>query len=125
MFLNKRIAPILIAVVFILTWFSCKHPSPEPVAPNISFKENVLPLIIGNCSAIGCHPAVGGEFSLATYNDVITNGKIIAGNSEKSILVQRIKDTGVNRMPKPPDNPLTQDQIKIIELWVNQGAFDN
>ena len=107
--------------------YSCKHDPILPDSPVVSFKDHVLPIIVGNCSATGCHPAVGGEFSLMTYSDVIENGDIKPGsNKDDSDLLEVIKSSKDNkRMPPPPAPPLTNDQIQLIELWINQGAKDN
>ncbi len=105
---------------------ACKHESPAPEGPEISFKEHVQPIITGNCTASGCHPATGGVFSLVSYNDVIKNGEIKEGNGKDSELVEVLKETDNNdRMPPPPSAPLTKNQIDIIELWVAQGAKNN
>lgn len=100
-----------------------KHDYPEPVGPTISFKDHVQPIIAGNCTAAECHPATGGEFPLVSYNDVITNGEIKDGGGE---LIEVLKETDEDeRMPKPPSPALSADQIKIIELWITQGAKNN
>jgi hypothetical protein len=102
---------------------ACKHDYPEPVAPTISFKDHVQPIITGNCTAAECHPATGGEFPLVSYNDVIANGEIKDGGGE---LIEVLKETDDDeRMPRPPSPPLTADQIQIIELWITQGAKNN
>lgn len=113
-----------VAVCFI---YSCKHEPILPASPPVSFKEHVQPIIVGNCSAQGCHPAVGGEFSLMTYSDVITHGKIKANSNNKDCeLLDVIKSTkDSKRMPPPPALALTSDQIVLIELWIDQGAKDN
>ncbi|HRG59084.1 MAG TPA: hypothetical protein PK323_09015 [Bacteroidia bacterium] len=105
---------------------SCKHDYPVPETPAISFKEHVQPIITGNCTAAECHPATGGEFPLVSYNDVIVNGEIKEGKGSDVELIKVIKSTDDDeRMPQPPFDALTNDQIKIIELWVEQGAKNN
>jgi hypothetical protein len=105
---------------------ACKHDSPEPVGPTVSFKDHVQPIITGNCTAAECHPAVGGEFSLVGYNDVIKNGEIKEGNYSESELIEVLKsNSDTERMPRPPSAPLTANQIQIIELWISQGAKNN
>jgi hypothetical protein len=112
---------LFISVIISLN--ACKHDYPEPVQPTISFKDHVQPIITGNCTAAECHPATGGEFPLVSYNDVISNGEIKDGGGE---LIEVLKSTDENeRMPKPPSQALTSDQIQIIELWIKQGAKNN
>jgi hypothetical protein len=52
---------------------------------------------------------------------------IIPGNSKKSILNMLVEGR-VNaslRMPHERKEPLTERQIGILRLWVDQGAKDN
>ena len=122
MFKNNIIA-IITVFTALASINACKHDYPEPVAPTISFKDHVQPIITGNCTAAECHPATGGEFPLLSYNDVITNGEIKDGGGE---LIEVLKETDEDeRMPKPPSPALSADQIKIIELWITQGAKNN
>jgi len=122
---KKIIFPILLFIA-LAGINACKHPSPEQEGPEISFKEHVQPIIGGNCTAAGCHPATGGEFSLVSYSDVIKNGEIKEGDGKNSKLVEVLKETdNDDRMPRPPSEPLTANQIQIIELWITQGAKNN
>jgi len=122
---NRLIKSLLICTA-IVSIHACKHESPVPEGPTVSFKEHVLPIITSNCTALECHPATGGEFSLVSYNDVIENGKIKEGDSKDNELLEVIKSTDDDkRMPQPPSTPLTADQIQIIELWIAQGAKNN
>ena len=116
---------LLLVIASMVSISACKHESPEALKPTVSFKEHVQPILTGNCTAEGCHPAVGGEFSLASYNDVIENGEI-KDKGEDSKILEKIKEEDANdRMPPPPNRPLTADQIQIIELWIEQGAKNN
>lgn len=123
--MSKFIKPLLFCMSMVVL-FSCKHDYPAPEGPTISFKEHVQPIITGNCTAAGCHPATGGEFPLVSYNDVISNGEIKEGDSKDNELLEVLKSTDDDkRMPRPPSEPLTADQINIIELWIAQGAKNN
>jgi hypothetical protein len=122
----KKTFVLYMLFVSFATLNACKHESPVPEGPEISFQKHVQPIITGNCTAAGCHPATGGEFSLVSYNDVIKNGEIKEGNGKDSELIEVIKETDDNkRMPPPPSPSLTANQIQIIELWVAQGAKNN
>lgn len=123
---KKSIIYPTLCCLLALGYTSCKHDYPVPEAPTISFKEHVQPIITGNCTASECHPATGGEFPLVSYNDVIENGEIKEGKGTNVELLKVIKSTDEDeRMPQPPSSPLSADQIKIIELWVEQGAKNN
>jgi hypothetical protein len=101
----------------------CKHDYPEPVAPEISFKKHVQPIITGSCTAVECH-GTNNEFSLLSHSQVIKLGEI--KDSDEPKLLEVLKTTEEDdRMPRPPAPPLTNNQIQIIELWIKQGAKDN
>lgn len=124
--LNNKLVKSFLLCTVVLSFHACKHESPVPEMPTISFKEHVQPIITSNCTALECHPATGGEFPLVSYNDVIENGEIKEGDSKDNELLEVIKSTDDDkRMPKPPSPPLTADQIQIIELWIAQGAKNN
>ncbi|MFO0922975.1 MAG: PSD1 and planctomycete cytochrome C domain-containing protein [Pirellulales bacterium] len=48
---------------------------------------------------------------------------IVPGASQESLIVKRMKATGDERMPPPQHgNALTQEQIQMIEAWIDAGA---
>ena len=117
-----------IAVVAVLLLFSsCKHTVNFDEYPAISFATSVSPVIISNCTQSGCHGNKQSEsFKLLAYDDIIRHGRITPGSPNKSNLYSVIKTLNKNeRMPIPPLNPLTNEQIKTIYLWIGQGAKNN
>ena len=91
----------------------------------ISFSRDVQPILESRCS--NCH---FGEFTSAdlhmdSYKSIMAGSEngpvIIAGNSKKSLLVQKIS-TG--KMPERGPK-LTPVQVQVITDWVNAGAQDN
>lgn len=111
--------------VFLLS--ACIHaPIVPPYQSAVSFKNDVQPVLIGNCTSAGCHDATaGGEqvFSLITYDDVINNGGIQAGKPAKSKLYRAISGKGDNLMP--PNGKMADSQISVIYIWIEQGAKNN
>jgi uncharacterized membrane protein len=101
---------------------SCAHEAVIPNSPEISFSTDVQGIIIGNCTQSGCH-ASGSDhesFSLVTYDDVM---KIVSpGNARNSRLYESIKQKS---MPPSSAASLTDQQIKYIYLWIEQGAKNN
>ena len=50
---------------------------------------------------------------------------IVPGKPEESLLIQRVRsddESDEDRMPPPPNAPLTADQIAILEQWIRSGA---
>ncbi|MEI7801939.1 MAG: hypothetical protein WCI97_04795 [Bacteroidota bacterium] len=116
---------ILLLVIFYFTDCTNKQ-IVNPNQPAVSFKDEVQPILIGNCTTSGCHGASTGNgesFPLMTYNDVINYGGISAGKPEKSGLYKSI--IGKAESPMPPNGPMPDAQISIIYNWIAQGAKNN
>jgi uncharacterized membrane protein len=123
MILNKLFPIKLISILTSLLFFSCHHNSDIPAIPVVTFSGDVQAILVGNCTQGGCHGAGNDHrrFSLVTYEDVMNSGTVIAGDARNSNLYKAI--TGRNNiMPKAPQAPLTDDQIRFIFIWIAQGA---
>ena len=103
--------------------------------PQISFRNDVYPVLEENCK--DCHtPPRGKGYRTSGLDmknfDSLMKGTvygpvIIPGNSNRSILnmlVERRADTSM-RMPHNEDESLTDEEIRILHLWVSQGAKNN
>ncbi len=94
----------------------------------VYFQNDVLPLLISNCSTSGCHDAQSATEGvvLTDYSSVIASGKVKAGNADDSKLFEKItEDDPEDRMPPQPADPLSDEQIEIIRKWIQQGAKNN
>ena len=92
------------------------------------FQQQVLPVIVSNCSMSGCHDAISHEegIILTTYESIMSTGKIKPGNpGDSEIFGKIITNDNDNRMPPPPRNRLTADQVEVIRKWIQQGAINN
>jgi mono/diheme cytochrome c family protein len=95
----------------------------------VSFKDHVKPIFDKRCASCHGKRAKGG-YSVLTYDAVMTSGDnapvIIAGDAANSILAQMLrgKETPAGGQ-MPPSRPLPQQQIELIEKWINQGAQNN
>ncbi|MCU0384102.1 MAG: hypothetical protein MUF68_08545 [Cyclobacteriaceae bacterium] len=116
---NKKAIALSITCVWLLTQ-ACTHDIVVPDSPQISFSEQILPIIASNCGRSGCHDG-GEEFSLRTFEEI--RGNVTPGDARKSKLYKAI--TRLNVEPMPPDGPLTDQQINLIYAWVMQGAKNN
>ena len=116
---------LIIAGVFFLLG-SCTHNPDLESIRDISFSSDIQPIIAGNCTQSGCHNDQGdSEFSLITYDDVINNGEVRAGNANGSKLYKAISNHSDKIMPPPPSLELSSDQIKLVYIWIEQGAKNN
>lgn len=96
-------------------------PLPVP-PPGVSFQEDILPILQASCAVQGCHaapnPAKG--LNLETYADFEKGGVFNPGDSEKSVVIQRIDGGGM-----PPGAPLDDAQIQLFKDWIDEGAKNN
>lgn len=113
--------------------------SATPAAP--SFKNDVVPILTGNCANAGCHnnrnPAEGLDLSSATmaYAGLVNvgstqctaNKRVVPSQPDQSYLVWKLEGTGPcfsgSRMPK--GTPLSAAQIATIRGWILSGATNN
>ena len=105
------------------------------VQKQISFRNDVYPILDEHC--VDCHTPPRGEgyrttgLNMENYASVmagtIYGPVIVPGDSKRSILnmlVEGRADASM-QMPHNQDEALTDDEIRILHLWVKQGARDN
>lgn len=107
----------------IATWMiaaGCRHDPVVPVTPQISFKNDVAPIVIGNCGQSGCHDGTREGRALTNYSQVMH--MVVPGQPYQSELFNVMATNGPNVMPP---SPLPNAQVKIVYIWILQGAKDN
>jgi hypothetical protein len=137
--MRSRPGYLIVMSVSLLFILSCKHPygdlsdnvtqtgntSTPCDATKIYFQQQVLPILISNCALSGCHDDATHQEGvvLTSYQKVMATTEVRPGNPGGSKLYKAIVDPDPgDRMPEPPQNPLTQQQIQIIYTWIQQGA---
>lgn len=99
----------------------------------LSYQKDVFPILSENC--LSCHKP-GGEgytksgLNMETYDGLMKGTKfgpiIVAGSSISSTLVLLVERQGHASINMPKDKPpIAGDQIKVIKLWIDQGARNN
>ncbi|WP_027418727.1 hypothetical protein [Crocinitomix catalasitica] len=82
---------------------------------DVSFSEDIMPIINASCATVGCHIAGGsGNGEFINYAQVFTK-------VENGSLMNRV----VTLRDMPPSGSLTDCQIEHFEQWINDGALDN
>lgn len=82
---------------------------------NVSFAQDIQPIIQGNCATTGCHVAGGsGPGIFTNYAGLME--KVNNGSFENRVLVQRTM---------PPNSSLSDCQLQLLRAWLNAGAPDN
>lgn len=110
-------------------------PSARPVAlaaaplkpGEVSFASDIAPILLERCS--GCHDATQPEsnLSMSTLERLFRGGRggaaIAPGKAADSLLVKKIKGTGIEGQRMPLGGPpLADDDIALIQRWIDQGA---
>lgn len=144
--MNRKFVCLILMSVSLLFIYSCKH-SAEQIIDNgngsgsgsggglttpcdptkIYFQQQVLPILVSNCAMSGCHDEASHKEGviLTTYQKVMATGDIRPGNAAGSELYKVLVTTDPDKiMPRPPQSPLTAQQIQIISAWIQQGAKD-
>ena len=119
-----------IAIIVIL--FSFCQVDAQEKSSTISYKDDVFPILRKKC--LSCHNTEDESPSglyMETYKELMSGESkhgpvILPGKGEKSILIQKLKGTASFGKPMPRGRkPLDDEQIEMIEKWINQGAKNN
>jgi len=93
----------------------------------VSYYKEVVPIFKKSCT--GCHHPgkLKGQLDLTTYEAAVKGGKhgtlVKAGDPKSSTLMEEITGDEPS-MPKEGD-PLTKQEVALIEQWIAQGAKDD
>jgi uncharacterized membrane protein len=100
--------------------------STMPCDPDtVYFENDILPILISNCTKSGCHDAATAEEGviLTNYNDIINTGKVEAYDLNDSELYEVLVENDPDKqMPPPGEVQLSSEAINLIATWINQGA---
>lgn len=128
---HLRIPAVLLACAGI-SLLSCTNenlgisPCDLKIPDEVTFKNDVLPLIQSNCSISGCHSGTNPaghlnlEDSLA-YDKLLQSGSgyIKVGNPKSSIVYLELT-AETNYMP--PSGKLSDCEVELVLRWIEQGA---
>ena len=116
-------------IMFSLTLNGCA------IEPTVSYQSDIYPILKDNC--LQCHISPNGVgflktgLNMASYESLmhgtIYGPVIVPGDSRRSILNKLVEGRAGNYMRKPHDkkDPLTEEEIEALKLWVNQEAKNN
>ncbi len=97
--------------------------------PSASFyARHIHPILDANCSSCHGEGQAKGGLRMDSYELLMKGGKdgavIVAGNSGKSVLFQRITLPPDHKqfMPAEGRPPLQPEEIRWIKAWIDQGA---
>ena len=120
--MNNRVIYIVCIAIAVFAQ-SCYYDNEEYLYPaepvcdtmDVSFSNDIMPIIQGNCSISGCHVAGGsGNGIFEGYAGV--KAKVDNGSLHQRVVVDK---------NMPPNAPLNECQIAQIDSWINAGAPNN
>ena len=103
----------------------------RPAAGQAVTYLHVAPLLATRCAK--CHAEKGlmgaapEGYRLTSYESTLSTAdrvRVVPGNPDASELVRRIRGQALPRMPFDGPPYLSDDEIRLIEAWVVQGARD-
>jgi cytochrome c553 len=114
------LGPLAVAVAQVAAagWAAANTPDHEAF-----FESRVRPLLVARCQE--CHGSKLSEAGLRLDSRpaILAGGQsgpvAIAGNAAHSRLIEAVKRAG--DLPMPPDDPLSADEVAVLEKWVAEG----
>lgn len=108
---------IVIALILSCTKDKVEYLQNANCSDTVSFNNEILPLILDNCS--GCHDNNQNGYSFINHTNIAANASAIIGS---------MRNSGYLLMPRDGNNigySLPDSLIQRVECWVNQGKKNN
>ena len=121
MFKVKQKFTLIVFFLLLAQFLSCtkdkaKEPETSCGMQNVSFTNDIEPILENSCNLSGCHNAGSFNGDYTTYSGV--KEKVDNGSFKNRVL--DLKD-----MPAPPVDPLNEEQLEKISCWLEDGAPNN
>jgi len=119
-----------LGIIFCLSLLnSCTTKSDLTNVKEVKYSEDIKNIIATKCGSSNCHGSDAEQSSLVGYEELIAYGGVKAGNARGSKLYKIITGRGfvglANRMPPKGNTDLSDLEISIIYVWIEQGAKNN
>lgn len=110
--------------LFLLLILFSADQQPSPL-PRVSFNHQIRPLLSDRCYT--CHGpderTRKGGLRLDDRESAIKSGALVPGKPDESELIVRLHATDNSQMPPAKANlPLTEEEKRILKVWIAQGA---
>lgn len=97
----------------------------------VVFTDIIYPILDSRCTSCHNESKSKGDLQMQTVEALLRGGEngsvFVAGNSEESEIIKRIhlSENDEKHMPPEGKTQLTDDQIKLLAWWIDEGAsFD-
>ncbi len=132
--MKHRVLRVLLVSGFVALWLAPRQPAAaaqnSQVASGVDYNRDIRPLLSDTCFT--CHgpdeQQRQADLRLDTREGIFAERRgyriVVPGNSSQSRLFQRVSaQNQAARMPPPyAQGSLTNEQIELIRLWIDQGA---
>src|SRR5271166_6202862 len=120
---SKRALIMKYAIVSALSLVSAFAQTPSAAQSPDFFENKVRPVLAENC--YDCHTAAEmGGLRVDSRERLLQGGKsgaaVVAGDPDKSLLIQAVRQTGDLKMPK--GGKLKAGEVEALVEWVKTGA---
>jgi hypothetical protein len=121
----RAVAVAMVLVVVRITLWATADAS-EPAAVPLDFNRDIRPILSENC--FYCHGQDGNkreaDLRLDDREAAIHAGAIVPGDPGASVLLERIHSTDADVVMPPPSSNrrLSDDQKKLLDRWIKEGA---
>ncbi len=122
LFVPQRLALVGVVAGLVAWQTAAARGADLPAADHEFFESRVRPLLVAHC--VECHSAEAGDpeggLSFDSRADFLTTeGLAVAGDPDRSLIVQAVRYDGSLQMP--PEGKLPAEAIATIEEWVRRG----
>ena len=124
---TRQLMPRLAPVVGLLVWCAAAAASPSAGDSRpLDFNRDIRPILSENC--FYCHGQDGNkreaDLRLDDRAAAIEAGAIVPGEPGASTILERIHSTDPDVLMPPPDSNrrLSDDQKKLLDRWIKEGA---
>ncbi len=126
----KIYCEISLRIIFCLTLLpSCTTQTDLTSIREVKYSSDISNIIASNCGSSNCHGSNASQHSLIGYDEMIDYGVIKAGNARKSKLYKVITGKGLDgaayKMPPKGNGAVSDHEITLIYVWIEQGAKNN
>ncbi|GMW00769.1 MAG: hypothetical protein AMXMBFR84_19060 [Candidatus Hydrogenedentota bacterium] len=100
-------------------------PAEMAAAPAVTYKDHIMPIFRERCFKCHGKDSAKGGLALDTYDGLLEGGSsgavITEGQPDASRLLKLVSGAEEPKMP-PSGDPLTPEQIALIQQWIQLGA---
>jgi hypothetical protein len=106
---------------------------PIDYGDSVCFVQDILPIFLPSCGTDrnprGCHSLTSHaeDYVLIDYESIMgSEDGIVPGHADHSKFIEVLTaGDSEDRMPPPPYDPLSQEQIDLLTTWINDGALNS